>query len=142
VLTTTLLIAALAAGPGPLARAAARANVAAPAPQLLAERIPNRAERLLVKGCLAFNLFGQAFDTVSTLRALRVPGVTEGNPLLRPLASEPRRLIGLKVTLGFASTGFMLLKADDNPRLVAAAACAMGAVGTAAGIHNRNEAKK
>jgi hypothetical protein len=110
---------------------------AAPASaQVLNERVPNRAERWLLKGCLAFNAFGQAYDGATTVRAIQRGGV-ESNPALSWITENPKRIWPVKVGMAVTVTWGAVKLADRHPRISAAIACTSGAVGTWAGARNR-----
>jgi hypothetical protein len=117
-----------------------RASMAArfaPAPQLRADKVPSKTERILLKACMALNLGGNAYDATTTIRAIRSGRFVEGNPALQWIGDKPERIIPIKAAYVVGSTWGFVKLAENHPRLAAAAACTSGAVSAWAGSTNR-----
>lgn len=142
-----IIMTALLASPTPLADAAKRANIPFTVSSqgyqpLLSKRVPNRAERIILKACMALNVGGNAYDATTTIRAIDSGRFVEGNPALKWIGDEPKKIIPVKAAYIVGSTWAIVAVSDDHPRIAAASACISGGIALAAGLSNQHRLRR
>jgi uncharacterized membrane protein len=141
VLLSGVMVMALVTGQ-PIRAAVSRVDAATFAQQVRVAPEVRGWERVALVGCMVFNVFGQAYDGATTVRALGMEGYREKNLLMRPLFDSPGKILGVKAAVAVGTTAIYWNTAERHPRITAAAACATGAVGTWAGWQNRRQMRE